>query len=273
MRRGSSLLPVTLVLMVVMLGSSLLTACGGQTTPAPIPTAAQVVPVQPTQTAQPEQPTLPPPTPTNPIPTSTETQIPTATAVPATATATATPIPPLALTEQGISGWCQPDASYVLPASYTPAANGKPIAYTNGAIEVNGLPSSACQFFFTFNQPLSADVLKGIQFQAFETKATKPWLTAALEPVADQPNTAGLVTTHTFIIAPPFWDVSFEFALVNADGTVILRVPANLHRWKPAKCFNGMYPNINTLRCPLWQDLHPWDPGYGKFLPTFTPEP
>lgn len=108
--------------------------------------------------------------------------------------------------------------------------------------------------------------------QVYEERAQKPWLTADLAPLEGKPETLAATLRHTYIAAPPLWDVSYQFVVADASGKELRRDQVNLHRWKPALCWNGRLPNVLTLRCPLPQDLHPWDPSYGTPIPTFPPE-
>jgi hypothetical protein len=105
----------------------------------------------------------------------------------------------------------------------------------------------------------------------FDLSSPAPWLEAPLQPLAGRPQSAAVVLTHSYFVAPGWWDVTYKLALQGPAGNLLEPVPANLHRWKPEKCWNGNYPNINTLRCPLPEDLHPWDAGYGTPIPTRTP--
>jgi len=212
-----------------------------------------------------------------PMPTATATEQPTA-----TATATATEVPPtntpeptatpaLALTADGLSGWCLPQNVLLSAASdpLSPPETAQIGAYTNDAFEVHNMPWSGCVFSYNFNQA-APEVLK---LEVYEINAKSPWLTADLKPVEGKPEMVSALLTHSYIIDPPFWVINYEFALKDASGTELSRTPVNLYRWQSELCFNGNPPNVRTLRCPLWQDLHPWDAGYGKILPTFTPGP
>jgi len=136
-------------------------------------------------------------------------------------------------------------------------------------LEIRNLPAFACVFTYTLNGP----VPDSLQLQVYEMRAEKPWLTAALTPVEGSPNTVSATLRHTYIIAPPLWDVSYKFALFDAGSAAELRRDTvNFHRWTPTLCWNGRKPNPITLRCPLAQDLHPWDAGYGTPMPTGLPE-
>lgn len=239
-----------------------LTACAAPTA-AIVPTAAPATDlpatVAPSATPQPSATAQP-----------TATAEPSAT--PAPPTATATPQPTFGAAEDGgLTAFCLPEDSVL--AQMTDVLNPPDYAVygevVDGALEVNNLPALACTFLYSFNSP----VPEGLTLEAYELNATSPWLTAALEPVAGDPNTAAAILRHTYIVAPPLWNVSFEFAVKDAQGSELRRDPVNLHRWVPALCFNGQPPDINTLRCPLWQDLHPWDAGYGTVIPTFTLSP
>lgn len=256
----SSLPVITALLLTVFLVSACspaVTAVAPAVLPTTPPTEA-VVEAAPSATLPPSAtPTTPPPATETPIP-PTETPAPTA-------------VPALALTGDGLSGWCLPENTLLSAASdpLTPAETAELSKVVNGALEIRNLPWSACVFTYTFNQPAP----DGLKLEVYELGAKSPWLTSDLKPVEGKPETVSTLLNHSYIIAPPFWEISYEFALKDANGQEIARTPVNLYRWATALCFNGRPPNVNTLRCPLWQDLHPWDPGYGQILPTFTPGP
>jgi len=170
----------------------------------------------------------------------------------------------------GLSAWCLPENE---PLSLTedpasPPASARRGEIVGGALEIRNLPVSACVFVYTFNQPPPDD----LKLEIYEHNQKTPWWTAALQPAAGTLNAAAAVLRHTYIIAPPLWDVSFEFAVRDSAGNELRRDTVNLHRWTPELCWNGRYPNPITLRCPLPLDLHPWDAGYGTPIPTFPPE-
>lgn len=251
-------LSVVTLLVIVLLAS----ACSPAPTIVPVsqPTA---VPSTATQEAAPSATPLPSATPTQP-PTLTPT------AVPPTQTPQPTATPALALTGEGLSGWCLPENTLLTAASdpLSPAETAELSKMVDGALEIRNLPWSGCVFTYAFNQPAP----EGLKLEVYEVGGKSPWLTADLHPVDGKPEVVSTLLTHSFIIAPPFWHISYEFALKDASGQELARTPVNLHRWETKLCFNGQPPNYKTLRCPLWQDLHPWDAGYGEIIPTYTPE-
>ncbi len=220
--------------------------------PADTPTAAptHTATLAPTAT---EQPTSTPIQPTN-------TPEPTATAMPTLGV----------VAEDGLSAWCllpgMLATQYKDPSA--PPQNAVFGTVTEEGFDVSNLPYTACTFIYQFNQAAAP----GMKLQIFEVEQTKPWLTADLLPVETDPNSAAAQVSHIYIVQPPLWDVSYDFAVVNADGTEIRRDRVNLHRWKPELCWNGQLPPMDTLRCPLMQDLHPWDPSYRTPFPTAVPE-
>lgn len=258
-RKTYRVLMLALVLFVLVSAS----ACG-QAAPAPAtaapPTAA--LPSATTAATKAPPPTTAPTLP--PSPTATETP------VPPTSTPQPSATPTLGIAQEGLSAWCMPENSGYKNKSLT-AVQAPETArigeIVDGALEIKNLPASACAFLYTFNQTAPT----GLKLEFYEARQAKPWLVADLLPVEGSPNTLAAVLYHTYIIAPPLWDVSFEFAVRDANGTEIRRDPLNLHRWRPKLCWNGIYPNINTMRCNAPQDLHPWDPSYLTPMPTFAP--
>ena len=252
----SALRPSLAALCLVLL----LTACG----PAPAPTAAPTTPA--TATAAPTDIPLPAPSAT-PQPTATATATATATF---TATATPTAAPTFGPAEDGLSAWCLPAGELVSLAAdpLSPPANALYGEMVAGALEIRKLPFSACVFLYTFNQPPP----DGLTLEVYELNQKAPWLKAELLPVEGRPGALSALLRHTYIIEPPLWSVSYEFAVRDAAGTELRRDRVDLSRWTPVLCWNGQPPNPITLRCPLAQDLHPWDAGYGTPIPTFPPE-
>jgi hypothetical protein len=255
--QSTTLTKVCVFLFVCML---ITVSCTQATIAAPV--ATQIPPAS----ATPLPPTQPPPPPT-----ATPTQPPTLTfTLPPTPSATSTPAPTLGLAENGFSAWCLPEHG-VFAASLDPVqppADATIAAWSGTALEVNGLPSNGCVFVYTFNQTAPQGLTLEISDQS---KLAKPFLTANLVQAAN-PNVVYAVLHHSMIIAPPFWNISFHYALKTSSGAELRLDTVNLHRWVPKLCWNGRPPNVFTLRCPLAQDLHPWDPSYGTPIPTFPPE-
>ena len=259
----SNAIRVWITILIVLLSS----ACSQAT---PQPTA--VPPAQPTATIAPPPAataTLAPPTVTSaPAFTDTPAATLTATATPTPEpSATLTPLPALAVSS--ISGWCLPEQTSLAATKdpLNPPTEARLAQVAANALEVHNLPASACVFVYTFNQAAPA----GLKLQVYESSGSGPWLTADLAPVDGSPQSAAVTLRHTYIVAPPFWNVSYQFSVVNAQGQELRREPVNLHRWVPKLCWNGRPPNVYTLRCPLPQDLHPWDPSYRTPMPTFAP--
>ena len=195
----------------------------------------------------------------------TQTLAPSSTLLPPTATAA----PTLGFADTAISGWCvPPDALLPDTADPTTTSAGAKVGKLNGStFEINNLPSNGCVFMYTFNQPAP----QGLKLAVYDLLQKKPWLEADLKPVPGQPNSAAVVLRHSYIIAPPLWKVSYRFAVSDTSGKELRTDQVALNRWTPRVCWNGQPPNVYTLRCPLAQDLHPWDPSYLTPIPTGLP--
>lgn len=257
---------LAVVLSRLLILSALLAAGCGQAAAPATPAAPAVEPT--TVEQDPAEPTVTPEPTATPVP-PTATPEPTATA---TATATVTPAPTLGPADgESFSAWCVEEgvSTQYITDPLTPLDTNRPGAVRDGALEVRNLPAGACVFLYTFNQPAP----QGLKLNVYDTLSAEPWLTADLVPVESRPETVAAVLTHAYIVAPPAWDISYTFAVVDSAGSELRRDPVNLHRWEPPLCWNGMKPDLVTLRCPLQQDLHPWDPGYGQPVPTLTPGP
>jgi hypothetical protein len=149
-----------------------------------------------------------------------------------------------------------------------PPDNARQAEYSNGVLTVRNLPAAACVFLYTFNQPVPA----GLKLAVFDNNKGQPWLVADLKPVEGAAQTVSAALYHTYIIAPPMWQIRFEFVVSDANGIELRRDTVDLNRWVPKNCWNGRPPNVFTLTCPLPLDLHPWDAGYGTPMPTFPPD-
>jgi hypothetical protein len=255
-----------LIVVVILL----LAACGpaSATQPAANPpdAAASATLVQEASATQP---------PAEPTTAPTNTQVPpTATPLPPTETAAPPPSPTaaiLGLAPDGVSGWCLPENVLVSAASdpLKPPERANLGKVENGALEIRNMPFSVCVFLYKFNQPAPA----GLKLEIYDLNQKAPWWKVDLLPVNGQPETVYTNLRHTYIVNPPLWNVGYEFAVRDASGKEVTRGKVNLHRWETGLCWQGTLPDPNTLYCPLQQDLHPWDPGYGKVLPTVTPRP
>lgn len=207
--------------------------------------------------------TLPPTWTATPEPTATATVLP-------SATATNTPAPTFGPAADGISAWCLPEEADLLSTTdpANPPSFAKIAKWNGQSLEVNNLPSNGCVFLYTFNQ----NILDPLKLEVFAAGITGPFLTADLVPVPRNEKAAYAVLRHSYIITPPVWDISFTFVVSNSQGQKLRTDQVNLHRWVPKLCWNGRRPNPLTLRCPLPQDQHPWDPYYGTPMPTGEPE-
>ncbi len=205
------------------------------------------------------------------VPTDTVAPTLTATPPPPTDTPQPTATPNIALAQDGLSAWCLPENVLVSAASdpLAPPSKAQIGKIENGALEIRNMPFSVCIFLYTFNQPAPS----GLKLEIYDLNQKTPWWKADLTPVSSKPTTVYVRLRHTYIINPPLWNVGYEFVLRDASGTELHRDRVNLHRWITGLCWQGTYPDPYTLYCPLQQDLHPWDPGYGKKLPTVTPRP
>ncbi|HEY9075650.1 MAG TPA: hypothetical protein VIO61_03830 [Anaerolineaceae bacterium] len=222
-------------MLVFLLAFIVLTGCAGNT---PTPTATATV-VPPTATA-----TLLPPTAT---PQPTATTAPTATRQPPTATATPTlpPTPTATLMPEKLSAWCLPTGN---PKPATVTAE-KPAKATAATVEKDGIrlmvPAVLCTFVYTFNQPIQA----GTELQVFDLTKS-PWMKVALQPDAANPRQAVIAMTHTFIIDPPYWEISHRFVVKGPDGTEKRTDTVTIAKPLPKRCWDKSLPNPVSLVCP-----------------------
>ncbi len=263
-----------LFVLMALVGSVLFAACSQA---APQPAAANPqAPAEVATTAVPPTAALPPTTAPTPIPSASATSIPpTPTAVPPTATVPPTAVPTLGFAADSITAWCMPPQ---IPVGQLDAALGNPMnppanalvgSIVDGTFQVRDLPASGCVFTYTFNQPAPS----GLKLQIYDQSNSAAWLTVDLLPVSGKPETVAAVIKHTMLVAPPWWDVNYRFAVVDVNGSELRRDTIGMHRWVVNYCWNGRKPfNVYNPRCTLQQDLHPSDPGYGTPFPTAKPK-
>jgi hypothetical protein len=238
----------------IVLGVLILTvsACSSPAAaPAAEDTAAPAATAElPTATASPQPPTA--------------TPAPTATQAP-TATPSATPVTP------SFSAWCLPKEVLVPAGSME-----QPWLMPEGALaatEVDGnlqltVPDRFCTVVYTFSQPLPT----GAMLKIYDNNAVS-WLEAELKPVEGDPNSAYAVLDHSYIVDPPYWQISYRFAVQSPDGQELRSDTLVFDKgWRPDLCWNGALPNPVTLRCIKQEDLHPWDIGYKTVFPTAVEE-
>lgn len=232
-------LPTRLVLMTGLLLTLMAAACSPASVPELTATieAASETPLPPTET--------PPPT---------ATLEPTVTTTP-----TATPIPPLGLVEGGDTIWCLPATSFsALPTSEVILPDGMAAVVEDGLLTAV-IPDKACVFVYQFNQPIPA----GIKLQVFDNREAA-WLEEVLSTSSSDPATGYAILDHAYVVNPPFWFYDYTIKLVSVEGVELYNRVIHFRRpYMPEPCWNGTLPNPFTLQCPLKQDLHPWDPGYG----------
>ncbi len=263
-----------LLALMALIGSALVAACS-PAAPQPAVVDTQPITAAPADTAAAPPTAAPTLAPSATLVASTPTAVPPApTDMPPTAAAIPTEVVALGLVQDGIAAWClPPDATAgqvqaSLNDPTTPPVNALVGQVSNGALEVRDLPASSCVFTYTFNQPVPAD----LKLQIYDQSSSGPWLTTALQPVSGKPEMAMVMLKHTMIVAPPLWDVNYRFSVVDSTGNELNQMAVGIHRWNVEACWNGRKPNVNTLRCPLAQDPHPWDPWYGTPFPTAKPK-
>jgi hypothetical protein len=181
--------------------------------------------------------------------------------------AAATPTPTAEISAdlpEGMELWCLPEgvAFPKDPAEITKGTLAISIEYSDGFV-LNG-PFSGC-----FVQVPAETQYEDAKIAIFDQSNSSAWYTRNLVKNGD-----GLIAvlTHSYIVNPPMWHARYRLEIQSADGTVLFSTPLLYQRkWQAERCWNGNMPNPTTLRCPLQQDLHPWDTGYGKPLPTLKP--
>jgi len=252
---------IGLIFRFIMVSSFLLTGCSQATTP--VATEISTMPPAAALPTDTQAPTLAPTTPTvENTPTLTMTPSP-------EPTLTATPVPTLGFTDTAISAWCLPENTSLtaLLDPLSPPDSAKIGTFSEGVLQFDNLPVGACVVVYHMNMAAPS----GLQLNINNNTLTNPWLSIELKPVESDPTSVYAQLTHSYIITPPYWNISYQFSVTDNSGTELRRDQVDLHRWKPKLCWNGRLPNVFTLTCPLKQDLHPWDAGYLTPIPTDEP--
>jgi len=234
-------------LLVVLVAGAM---AGCAAAPAPAPALTQTPPPPLTDTV------APPLTPTAIVlPSATPTEVPTATPVP---TATATPVPPLAVAQDGVTAWCvsfkDPNPLGGTPDAPSYARMAKVV---NGVLNLN-VSRGSCTFVFTFNQVLPA----GAELQVLNASGDKAWTEATLAPVRSNPKQGFATLNHPTLNNLNYWQITYPFALVASDGSVLWKSNVLLYKTFPGLCWEGSTPDPVTLFCPLSDT---------DFIPHYTP--
>lgn len=224
---------------VLLLGISVLAGCGLVSQPTEVVeyiSFTDTVAPQPTDTA---------------LPTQTPSPLPSATLEPsATTPPTATPVPPLGLAEDGFKAWCFP-LEY---AGYVPTGPEGP-ADTNQMVNKDGqlsikIPASLCTLSFKFNQAMP----EGAVLTFFDgSSAFQRLPLKAVEGRADEGWTS---ISHTYVVNPPFWEVSYRLSVSGPDGAELWTDTLKFAKPLPEECPYGGLPDPVTLYC---RETDPWE--------------
>lgn len=188
------------------------------------------------------------------IPTNTATAAPTlepsatATLTP-TAEPTSTPIPPLGLSDEGVILWSAPVETGLVPANFKDNQDDYQnisIAAIENEVMVLKIPASFVVLDAHFNQPIPS----GVQLKVYELNAASPWYTAPLSPSPQDGNSGYFLITHTYMINPPYWQMTYHLKLEAADGSAFWEKDVLFQKPTPNTCWDGSIPNPVTLYCP-----------------------
>jgi hypothetical protein len=173
---------------------------------------------------------------------------PTATMQP-TAEPTSTPIPPLGLSEEGVILWSAPVEIGLIPANFKDNQGdyeGISVAYEKDGGMVLKIPASFIVIDAHFNQPIPS----GVQLKVYELKALSPWYTAPMSPSSKDGNSGHFLILHSYMINPPFWDITYHVKIEGADGSVYWEKDVKFLKPTPNSCWDGSVPNPVTMYCP-----------------------
>ncbi len=182
-------------------------------------------------------------------PVSTVTTLPSPTAlstVVATEAPTTLPIKPLALSDDGVSGWCLPPG-FALPGSHQPESKEARLATSANGVLNFQIPASSCTLVLVFNQAAQS----GMRLQFFEGEKPTPWLAAELTLASDDASIGFVTLQHGAMVDVPTWEIRYPYLLVDASGVKIADGWVRFYRPFPGLCWEGSLPDPLTLACPL----------------------
>jgi hypothetical protein len=166
----------------------------------------------------------------------------------------------------GMAFWCLPEGmTYPKdPTAVEKSTQAVEAVFSDTGIVLNG-PFSVC-----YLQLPDEEIYQTAEVAVYDQSNSAAWYTRKL--IAHE---EGLIAAlkHSYLVNPPLWRARYRLEILDADGSALFSTPLVYQRkWQAERCWNGNMPNPTTLRCPLQQDLHPWDAGYGKPLPTVKPQ-
>lgn len=256
MSSGLKTLVQTLLFLLVIVS---LVGCGAAAQPMqPTSTAAAVLATQlaPTDTPQPTA-------------TATATALPTATAT--AVPPTATPIPALALADKGFNVWCLPTAyAGTKPTSADAPDYANQLTTKNAKLEIR-IPATFCEIVVTLNQAAP----KGLKVVFYDGKT--PFQTKDLVASEGKINQVWASVDHSYVVNPPYWEITYTVAVVDAAGKELYSSPVKFAKATPKACPYGGLPDPVTLWCTVtdpWEiEPYPWSvyPYDHANLPTMVP--
>jgi len=202
----------------------------------------------------------PPPTATNTlVPTDAPTEAPPTATATLAPTDTATPtLEPLAVVLDGVTAWCVSYRDpYPLGGTADMPSYARVARVVNGRLKLN-VSRGSCTFVFTFNQAMPA----GAELQVLDSKGVKAWTKAALNPAGSDPMRGFAVLTSQMLNDSAYWEITYPFALVASDGTILWKDDVVVFKTFPGLCWEGSTPDPVTLFCPLSDT---------DFIPHYTP--
>lgn len=205
------------------------------------------------------------------LPSSTPTSAPTATDLPtATAEPTATAVPPLAVVDDGFYVWCAPiDANVLKPTTPDTPTYARLMQTTADGL-VASIPGSFCTLRFQLNQPAP----EGLTLRFMQGES--PVMQLQLAPSPTDPQVVWTTVDHAYVVNPPYWEITYDLALVTADGTELWAQPVKFAKPLPEPCLFGGLPDPVTLYCPITDplEIEPWpDVTYPYDRSRLTPNP
>jgi hypothetical protein len=156
--------------------------------------------------------------------------------------------------QDGFNAWCFP-LSY---EGYTPAgpvgpADSSALVVKDDLLSVK-IPAAFCTLAYSFNQP----VPEGTVLTLFD--GTSAFMRLPLKPVDGSPDQAWTTVNHTYVVNPPYWEVSYRLVVNGPDGKELWSNVVKFGKPLPEECVFGGLPDPITLYCTKndpWE-IEPW---------------
>ncbi|MBI9049633.1 MAG: hypothetical protein JEZ00_09455 [Anaerolineaceae bacterium] len=130
------------------------------------------------------------------------------------------------------------------------------------------VPATNIVVDYQFNQPLPS----GAKFQVYELNNGAPWFEQIFLVHENDGNSGRVITNHSYLINPPFWEITYHAKIVDGTGKVYWESDLRIYKALPNTCWDGSLPDPVTLYCKNFDgDWNYRDfPGFNPYADMFT---